>query len=63
MLPDVTDMPRFVSAVAKVRRGDAEGLTVSERGQLAMAFVSILKGDRRADLKLLRRIAPIEAKN
>lgn len=62
MLPDVTDMRRFISAVMKVKRGDEESLSIAERGQLAMAFVSLLKGDRKQDAKIMRRLMMVQAK-
>ena len=47
MLPDVTDMRRFMSGVQKVRRGDEESLSLAERGQLA---------------KVMRRLSTVQSK-
>jgi hypothetical protein len=60
MLPDITDMARFVSAIAKLRRGDVN-LTVQERGQLGSAFISLLRSDRDDTMKVVRRLMAVHA--
>lgn len=60
-LPDVTDERRFMSAMVKVRRGRIESLTMQERGQLALAFVSILRDEREDKMKLMRKLMQVRA--
>lgn len=62
MLPELTDVPRFVMAMQKIRRGDAERLTLQEKGQLALAFLSLLKGDRTETMKVMRKLMMVQAK-
>jgi hypothetical protein len=62
MLPELTDVARFVTAMQKVRRGDAERLTLQEKGQFALAFLSLLKGDRAETIKAMRKLMMVQAK-
>jgi len=62
MLPDVTNPAQFVSGMQKVRSGRINALTLQERGQLAMAFVSILRDDRSVTLQVMRRLAMVQAR-
>lgn len=62
MLPEVTDVPKFATAVQKIKRGDAEKLTLAEKGQLALAFVALLKGDKDEKMKFIRRLMNVKAK-
>lgn len=63
LLPEVNDVSRFVSAMQKIRRGDAERLTLQEKGQMALAFLSLLKGDRAETMKIMRKLMMIQAKD
>ena len=60
-LPDVSDQRRFMSAMVKVRRGRIESLTMQERGQLALAFVSILRDEREDKMKIMRKLMQVRA--
>jgi hypothetical protein len=63
MFPDVDDENRFRMALRKIFKGDDSRLTLKEKDQVVKAFVSILKGDKKDDMALMRLLIRIEEKD
>lgn len=55
-LPDVTDKPKFVSALRKVMRNDEERLNRFELEQLGRAFISLVREESQDKMTTIRKM-------
>lgn len=59
-LPEVTDGPKFMTAMNKIKQGQIKNVNRLEMTQLALAFVSLL-GDANDDrIKAVRKLATLK---
>lgn len=61
LLPEITDVNRFVTAVAKVKNGSHERLSFRETMQLALAFISLMRDPSKIKQQAIRRISRVQA--
>ena len=60
LLPEITDVNRFVTGVAKVKNGSHDRMSFRETTQLALAFVSLLRDPSKVKQQAIRRIARVQ---
>jgi hypothetical protein len=59
MLPDVNNPQLFQSGIFKVENGQEDQLTIGEKAQLALAFISLIKLDDNGKLKVIQKMNPV----
>lgn len=61
LLPDINDTENFENAMTKVRLGQSAFLTVPEKMQLALAFISLIGLDGPQKTQVMRQIMSVQA--
>lgn len=61
MLPDITDLVAFTSAINKLRTGQDDILTRPEQTQLAAGFISLIREPAPQKLVTLNKMMTIQA--
>ena len=63
MLPDVTDVNRFINAVHKVQKGDVASLSMMETRELAHAFISLLKDNPQSTMRVFAKLKSVHSRD
>jgi hypothetical protein len=63
LLPDITDVNKFVLAFQKIKRGREDTLTRLETAQVANAFISLMKGDFQEKMLIIRKMVNLKAED
>lgn len=61
MLPEVNNAMDFEDAVDKLRLGQEDHLTLPEKMQLALAFISLIRADGPQKLLAIRNLMSVQA--
>lgn len=61
MLPEVNNAMNFEDAVDKLRLGQEDHLTLPEKMQLALAFISLIRADGPEKLLAIRNLMSVRA--
>ena len=59
MLPLVNDPPRFISAFNKAKVGHGNSMDLNEKGQIILAFVSLLGLSTQQRQQVINKLAPL----
>jgi len=59
LLPDVSDVNHFSSALMKIENGQTDLLSIQEKGQLANAFISLIRLPGPKKTLVIQKMMPV----